>query len=65
MDGIFVCFHNTRKVFGFQYWPVEEMDKIYASGSSEASQLYVACLGTLEQILQDVLPPGEENVCFR
>jgi hypothetical protein len=26
MDGIFVAFHNTERVFGFQYIPLEEMD---------------------------------------
>ncbi|SPN97603.1 related to PET127 [Cephalotrichum gorgonifer] len=26
MDGIFVAFHNTRRIFGFQYIPLEEMD---------------------------------------
>ena len=26
MDGIFVAFHNTTRVFGFQYIPLEEMD---------------------------------------
>lgn len=26
MDGIFVAFHNTKRIFGFQYIPLEEMD---------------------------------------
>lgn len=26
MDGIFVAFHNTERIFGFQYVPLEEMD---------------------------------------
>ncbi|KAK2004510.1 Pet127-domain-containing protein [Colletotrichum falcatum] len=26
MDGIFVAFHNTRRIFGFQYVSLEEMD---------------------------------------
>ncbi|KAI1876386.1 hypothetical protein JX265_003912 [Neoarthrinium moseri] len=26
MDGIFVAYHNTRRIFGFQYIPLEEMD---------------------------------------
>ncbi|KAK6062840.1 hypothetical protein SCUP515_12969 [Seiridium cupressi] len=26
MDGIFVAFHNTERIFGFQYIPLEEMD---------------------------------------
>ncbi|KAI0167419.1 mitochondrial protein Pet127-domain-containing protein [Pestalotiopsis sp. NC0098] len=26
MDGIFVAFHNTQRIFGFQYIPIDEMD---------------------------------------
>ncbi|KAL0465690.1 mitochondrial protein Pet127 domain-containing protein [Neurospora intermedia] len=26
MDGIFVAFHNTQRIFGFQYIPLTEMD---------------------------------------
>lgn len=26
MDGIFLTYHNTEKIFGFQYVPLEEMD---------------------------------------
>ncbi|EFX05692.1 mitochondrial mRNA processing protein [Grosmannia clavigera kw1407] len=27
MDGIYVAFHNTRRIFGFQYISINEMDK--------------------------------------
>jgi Mitochondrial protein Pet127 len=26
MDGVFVAFHNTERIFGFQYIPISEMD---------------------------------------
>jgi hypothetical protein len=26
MDGIFVAFHNTQRIFGFQYIPLQDMD---------------------------------------
>lgn len=29
MDGIFVAYHNIRKFFGFQYLPLEEIDRIF------------------------------------
>lgn len=29
MDGIFVAYHNIRKMFGFEYLPLTEIDKIY------------------------------------
>ncbi|EDO14437.1 hypothetical protein Kpol_206p5 [Vanderwaltozyma polyspora DSM 70294] len=33
MDGIFVAYHNIRKIFGFQYIPLDEMDYILHSDS--------------------------------
>ncbi|KAI1331966.1 Pet127-domain-containing protein [Xylariaceae sp. FL0255] len=27
MNGIFVAFHNTQRIFGFQYIPINEMDR--------------------------------------
>lgn len=32
MDGIFVAYHNIRKMFGFEYLPLAEIDKIFHSG---------------------------------
>ena len=26
MDGIFLAYHNTARIFGFQYVPLEELD---------------------------------------
>ncbi|KAI5970449.1 PET127 [Candida margitis] len=46
MDGIFIAYHNINSIFGFQYLPLEELDKIFyshadyttvASDSSESS----------------------------
>jgi len=36
MDGIFVAYHNTQRMFGFQYIPVEEMD-LSLHGQSDRS----------------------------
>lgn len=32
MDGIFVAYHNIRKMFGFEYLPLAEIDKVFHSG---------------------------------
>jgi len=32
MDGIFVAFHNTEKIFGFQYISIDEMDAALHEG---------------------------------
>ncbi|KAI0408108.1 Pet127-domain-containing protein [Xylaria palmicola] len=35
MDGIFVAFHNTQRIFGFQYVPLEEMDNALHGSTSK------------------------------
>lgn len=29
MDGIFVCYHNLEKIFGFEYLPLTDIDEFY------------------------------------
>lgn len=37
MDGIFVAYHNTRTLFGFEYIPMEQMDDdLYGNGEFAA-----------------------------
>ncbi|BFZ59433.1 hypothetical protein YB2330_000442 [Saitoella coloradoensis] len=39
MDGIFVAFHNTRRIFGFQYIPLAEMDEaIHGSAENDIGE---------------------------
>ena len=36
MDGIFVAYHNTKRIFGFQYIPLDEMDyALHGSGKED------------------------------
>src|SRR3569833_2453452 len=53
MDGIFVAFHNTRRIFGFQYISIDEMD--LALHGTEDSYLgnceFKASLALLNQVL--------------
>ncbi|KAH3901019.1 uncharacterized protein SCODWIG_00460 [Saccharomycodes ludwigii] len=35
MDGIFVAYHNIKKIFGFQYLPLEEIDHIIHGYTNE------------------------------
>ena len=53
MDGIFVAFHNTTRVFGFQYIPLEEMD-LAIHGQTDPS-LGNEELALSMEILNDVL----------
>ncbi|KAL6449456.1 hypothetical protein SBY92_004369 [Candida maltosa Xu316] len=50
MDGIFIAYHNINSIFGFQYLPLEELDKLYYRDTAKKHITY-------ENILeQDELP---------
>lgn len=52
MDGIFLAYHSGKRIFGFEYLSLEDLDK-YVSGSHEESeQAFKLCLAALETILR-------------
>ncbi|KAI0840143.1 Pet127-domain-containing protein [Hypoxylon sp. FL0890] len=53
MDGIFVAFHNTQRIFGFQYIPLPEMDLAIhgTSNTTLGTREYKASLILLNDIL--------------
>ncbi|KAJ1928806.1 hypothetical protein IWQ60_001709 [Tieghemiomyces parasiticus] len=54
MDGIFVAYHNTKSVFGFQYIPREEMDWHLFGSPRNGDRYFRSTLQLLEQILDTV-----------
>ena len=42
MDGIFVAYHNLNSFFGFQYFPLSEIDKIFYSNVDEEEQKHIS-----------------------
>ncbi|KAI0849895.1 Pet127-domain-containing protein [Daldinia vernicosa] len=53
MDGIFVAFHNTQRIFGFQYIPISEMDLALhgTSNTTLGDREYKLSLALLNDIL--------------
>ena len=51
MDGIFVAYHNTAEIFGFQYISLEEMNLRLFGSNEMGDQAYHMSLGLLERIL--------------
>ena len=52
MDGIFVCYHNTASVFGFQYLSVEEMNTRLFGSQEMADQSFKLSIKLLEALLE-------------
>ncbi|RCK56000.1 hypothetical protein Cantr_05639 [Candida viswanathii] len=40
MDGIFLAYHNINSIFGFEYLPLEELDKIFYSSRNSDLHLF-------------------------
>jgi hypothetical protein len=53
MDGIFVAFHNTERIFGFQYVSLEEMDQaIHGTMNRKVGdEEFKASIGLLNELL--------------
>lgn len=67
MDGIFVAFHNTERIFGFQYISLSEMDEAIHGSSSEAvaSQEFNMSLRQLDSVLATAIEKyPEQSMCL-
>lgn len=56
MDGIFVAYHNTARVFGFQYIPREELDYRIYGNSQTGDAAFNLLLQIYERILEAIVP---------
>ncbi|KAJ3217489.1 hypothetical protein HDU67_007852 [Dinochytrium kinnereticum] len=54
MDGILVCYHNTKEIFGFQYLSIEEMDEVLYGSSKFGDAAFAVSVKMLEKILDKV-----------
>ncbi|KAI8884285.1 Pet127-domain-containing protein [Backusella circina FSU 941] len=51
MDGILVAYHNTRKIFGFQYITREEMDRRLFGSSKIGNKVFTNALTMFNDVL--------------
>lgn len=66
MDGIFVCYHNTREIFGFEYLPSKQMESDIYGNSMFAQQSFEICVKLLTVILDNTVKmfPGRVTHFF-
>jgi hypothetical protein len=53
MDGVFVAYHNTERIFGFQYIPLSEMDARLFGERASGNAVFEKCMLLLEVILEE------------
>lgn len=65
MDGVFVAYHNTARIFGFQYVPLVEMDqRLFGEAPGVGDRVFQKCMETLELVSEEIIScfPGQVRV---
>ena len=59
MDGVIVAYHNTARMFGLQYIPLQEMDEaLFGSNPGVGDRVFKKCVEVLECITSEI------TLCF-
>jgi hypothetical protein len=54
MDGVFVAYHNTARIFGFQYVSLAEMDTCLFGGPGRGGPVFERCVALMEAVCDQV-----------
>ncbi|KAJ1975378.1 hypothetical protein H4R35_003170 [Dimargaris xerosporica] len=54
MDGIFVAYHNTRKLFGFEYIPLDDIDRCLFGSPRKAKDYFIYCVRLLNVLFDTI-----------
>ncbi|KAL9647929.1 hypothetical protein ABK040_008200 [Willaertia magna] len=68
MDGMFISYHNTREIFGFEYVKLEEIDKYVFGNSINAGRAFSLSLDIFTEVLDtftERFPKSPLRVTFR
>lgn len=65
MDGVLVAYHNTARIFGFQYIPLTEMDERLYGNKLAGPQIFAKCLELLQVISDEITYHYPEQVRCR
>lgn len=64
MDGVFVAYHNTDRIFGFQYVSLDEMDERLFGATGRGNIIFERCVRLLETVVSEVILAFPEQVWF-
>lgn len=65
MDGIFVAYHNTAEIFGFQYLTREAMDECLYGNELTGDATFAMVTKVYNDILTLVMPQFRDDECIR
>jgi hypothetical protein len=64
MDGIFIAFHNTSQLLGFQYVPLIDMDAGLFGNSGVGDRIFQMCIGLLGKVMGVIQECSPQQVCL-
>ena len=65
MDGIFVAYHNTARIFGFQYLSISDMDERLFGNRTGGDRVFAKCVELLDTIAEAITEVSPEQVCTK
>eukprot|EP00180_Rhodochaete_pulchella_P000719 Plantae.Rhodophyta-Rhodochaete_pulchella.ctg1550.p1 GENE.Plantae.Rhodophyta-Rhodochaete_pulchella.ctg1550~~Plantae.Rhodophyta-Rhodochaete_pulchella.ctg1550.p1 ORF type:complete len:503 (+),score=58.65 Plantae.Rhodophyta-Rhodochaete_pulchella.ctg1550:204-1712(+) len=65
MAGVFVTFHNTETIFGFEYLPLSEMDRFVFGSSYWARLAFDKSFQVLEDVLRTAVGAFPSDDCVK
>jgi hypothetical protein len=54
MDGVFVAYHNTEEMFGFEYLPLETMEQDVFGNAIVPKQQFEMSISLIEKVIESV-----------
>jgi hypothetical protein len=64
MDGVLVAYHNTARIFGFQYISLDELDERLFGAIGRGQPVFEKCIRLLEVIAEEIIRLFPEKVIF-
>lgn len=57
-----VAYHNTARLFGFQYVPLDEMDACLFGGAGRGDRVFQKCVAMMEEVAEEIVRVYPEQV---
>lgn len=59
-----VAYHNTARLFGFQYVSLDEMDTCIFGEAGRGDRVFQKCVRLMEELADEITRVYPEQVCF-
>ena len=64
MDGVLVAYHNTARIFGFQYISLREMDTCLYGREESGNRVFLRCVSVMHLLYDEIAKCFPDKVPF-